>query len=248
LLFPQAVAEPGSRPEERLAALAAGITAETAAITPGDSERALRYLTRIYAAACANHRDGDCIATATGYAGVVVALSQRFPELDYESAIGQLLELMIRLFKKESAAWVVVYQHLRAMPESVRAKQQLQRVCTSDIHEWFDAGVQNLFRLRAEIHERIAELGREADAIAEEIRTEESELAAAREQRAADGQVVVLAEHVKARHIRSLRVRRDTILEEMKGKAGTAVLVEDDIRQFERRLWDARRSYLLRLM
>jgi DNA-binding ferritin-like protein len=178
----------------------------------------------------------------------VVALSQRFPELDYESAIGQLLELMIRLFKKESAAWVVVYQHLRAMPESVRAKQQLQRVCTSDIHEWFDAGVHNLFRLRAEIHERIAELGREADAIAEGIRTEESELAAAREQRAADGQVVVLAEHVKARHIRSLRVRRDTILEEMKGKAGTAVLVEDDIRQFERRLWDARRSYLLRLM
>ncbi|MGA7983446.1 MAG: hypothetical protein WCA32_24885 [Chromatiaceae bacterium] len=234
------------RPEDRLHELAGAIESETTEITMRDSARILQSLTQLYRSACRGREDEQFTATAASYAAVISALSRRFPGLDFDEAVGQLLKLMIRLFKSEDAGWVTVYRQLRSIPDSVSAKQQLQRVCSADIREWFDAGVKNLFSLRDGLFERIGKLDEDADAIAREIQAGESELAAARTQSTSDGRVIVLADRVKARQIAALREKRQSILDEKAGKADTVSLIQADIREFERRLGEARRAYLVR--
>ncbi len=234
------------RPEDRLRELVGVIESETTEITMRDSARILQSLTRLYRSACRGREDEQFTATAASYAAVISALSRRFSGLDFDEAVGQLLKLMIRLFKSEDAGWVTVYRQLRSIPDSVSAKQQLQRVCSADIREWFDAGVKNLFSLRDGLFERIGKLDEDADAIAREIQAGESELAAARTQSTSDGRVIVLADRVKARQIAALREKRQSILDEKAGKADTVSLIQADIREFERRLGEARRAYLVR--
>jgi hypothetical protein len=234
------------RPEDRLRELVGVIESETTEITMRDSARILQSLTRLYRNACRGREDEQFTATAASYAAVISALSRRFSGLDFDEAVGQLLKLMIRLFKSEDAGWVTVYRQLRSIPDSVRAKQQLQRVCSADIREWFDAGVKNLFSLRDELRERTGKLQEDADAIARKIQAGESELAAVRTHSAGDSRVVVLADRVKARQIAVLREKRQSILDEKAGKVDTVALIQADIREFERRLGDARRAYLVR--
>jgi hypothetical protein len=231
------------RSEDRLRELAALIRNEKVAIRPQRAERALRNVTGLYGNGFAARADDEYTGTAAGYAAVVSALSRRFPALDFAEAVGQLLDFMIRLFKREDAGWAAIYRHLRAVPDTVAAKQQLKRVCSAHIAEWFDAGVQNLFGLREEPSDRIAKLAAESERL-------DCEIQSAREAAApgdADGQrVVALVQRTRTNEIAELGRRRQTLLEEQAEKTDTVALIEADIQEFEHRLWEARRAYLLR--
>lgn len=247
-LRPDAALTDRRQAERRLRALAVLIESETVTISDRDSERVLRRLAQLYGNGCTAHRGDIYTGTAAGYAAVVAALSQKCPGLDFSEAIGQLLELMIRLFRQEDIAWAAVYRHLRSIPDGVRAKQQLKRVCAADIREWFEAGVQNLFGLRAELRERIRELAEAADALAQEIQAREDSIRPANAKGARNRKVVVLADWFKERRLTELRHERQAITDETTDKVDTVALINMDIREFEQRLVEARRAYLLCLV
>lgn len=213
-----------------------------------DHEGFLRHLSAIYARGHAQRDNIAFAATAVGYAAVVEAISRRYPELDYREPLGQLLELMTRLFAARDNRWKRVYKHLRSIPDSVEAKQTLTRVCSADIREWFDAGVQNLFSLRDDLAAKIRALGAKAWRIEREIGVLQRTLAASRARLDPAGtrKVVGLAEKVKERQIAEMQTKKEEVLDEKAAREGTLHLIESDIREFESRLREALRVYYLR--
>ena len=208
----------------------------------------LRHLSAIYAQGYEQRDNIAFAATAVGYAAVVETISRRYPELDYREPLGQLLELMTRLFAARDNRWKVVYKHLRSIPDSVEAKQTLTRVCSADIREWFDAGVQNLFSLRDDLAAKIRALGAKARRVEREIGVLQRTLAAIRASLdpASTGKVVGLAAKVKQRQIAEMQIKLEEVLAEKEGGESTLHLIESDIREFEGRLREARRIYYLR--
>ena len=213
-------------------------------------EHFLQHLVRIYAHGC-DQRDNVAFAdTAAAYAAVIEAISRIYPRLDYTVALGQLLEFMARLFAARDNSWKTVYEHLRAIPDSVHAKQTLNRVCSADIREWFDAGVQNLFSLKNDLTAKIQELADHARRIEREILTQEATVGEMLERAdpEATGKVVSLQARLTARRTDALRLEKDRVLDEQQGKQDTLLLIESDIREFENLLREARRAYFVRIV
>jgi hypothetical protein len=206
----------------------------------------LRQLGTLFAAGCGQRENLAFAYAAPAYAALVEALSWARPGLDYTTALGQLLELMTQLFAARQPLWKLVYRHLRSIPGSVAAKQTLKRVCSADIREWYDAGVQNLFSLRNDLDGRILGLTTGVADLTAEIEAKTGDLAALRD--ASRGQNVVLLEaKIREREIKALLERREEILAEREGKTDTLALIESDIQEFESLLREARRAYYLRL-
>lgn len=238
------------RTQRTLDKMARVIQSESDTIGAQDYERFLRRLSGIFSQGC-TQRDNDAFPdTAASYAAVVKALSGKYNDLDYHRAIGQLLEFMIRLFKARNASWISVYKHLRSIPDSVPAKQKLEAVCSSDIHEWFDAGVQNLFSLQDDLHERIDELAAEADKVAGKIRAIQDEIDGlfGTFRSAGFANVVPLEAKTKERKLTELQDQMQQILDEQEGKSSTAELIESDIHEFEEKLRSAKRAYFVQLV
>lgn len=215
-----------------------------------DYDAFLYFLTGLYADVCERRDEQAPATTAAGYAAVIEAISRRHPGFDYTDPLGQLLELMTRLFRARNKDWKVVYEHLRAIPDSIPAKQTLKRVCAADIHEWFDAGVQNLFSLQSDLAAKLRELGEHARDIDDEIAEKEDALAALR--RRLDphgrGKVIILQGRALEREITSLRFEKQDLLDEVDGRESTLGLIESDIAEFEGILREARRAYYLRIV
>jgi hypothetical protein len=194
-------------------------------------------------------RSGSELATVGGgYAAVVAAMSRIHPQMDFAAPLGQLLELMARLFSERENSWKDIYQCLRSIPDTVAAKQALTRVCLAEIREWFDAGVQNLFSLQGQLQGQI-------DGIQQKISELEQRLAASR--RALDnqqsrfegrGNVASFAAMAARREIQSLQQQLDEANEQLDGRQGTLGLIESDIGDFEQILRGARRAYRLQVV
>jgi hypothetical protein len=244
---------PGARSADIALARAAmdGIAGTLNAI-PGvaraDHERFLQRLTQIYAQAWDQMDNRAFADTAPAYAAVIEALSRKHPRLDFGKPLGQLLELMTRLFAARDNGWKVVYKHLRAIPDGIGAKQTLTRVCSADIREWFDAGVQNLFSLRKDLNRKIRQLGAHLADIGDEMEELSAKLQRMRRQLdpAGTGKVVGLAARAIERELAALEMERNGIREERAGRRGTLALIESDIREFQGLLREARRAYYLR--
>ena len=180
----------------------------------------LQHLVRIYAHGCDQRDNVAFAATAAAYAAVIEAISRAYPRLDYTVALGQLLEFMTRLFAARDNSWKTVYEHLRAIPDSVLAKQTLNRVCSAAIREWFDAGVQNLFSLKNDLTAKIRQLAEHARQIEREILDQEAAVGEMH-QRAdpeATGRVLSLQARLTARRTVALRLEKDRVLDEQQGK------------------------------
>jgi hypothetical protein len=206
----------------------------------------LARLTALFAPGCEQREDLAYAYAGPAYAALIEAMSAGRPALDYSAALGQLLELMAQLFGARQPLWKLVYQHLRAVPPAVGAKQTLRRVCAADISEWYDAGVQNLFQLQNDLNERIAELGRSARALERRAARVSRALARLRAVES-NGKVVSLQARLRERELADLNRRREELLAEQAGRADTLALIESDIREFEGLLRSARRAYYLRL-
>jgi len=233
-----------------LDALAAMIQADETTTARWDYVPFLRRLTRLYADGCEQRGNRACLGIAAAYAGVIEAISHKYPAFDFTDAFGQLLECMTRLFSARDNSWKIVYKHLRAVPDAIGAKQNLNRVCSADISEWFDAGVQNLFSLHRDLSSKLQALELRAEEIEEEIRAETQTLEQVR--RRVDpqgtGKVVALEGKFMERRIAQLQEASDAIEEERDGRESTRGLIESDILQFEGLLREARRSYYLHLV
>ncbi len=238
------------RTRETLAEVAGLARAEDAIAEEQVYEHFLQHLVQIYAHGCDQRDNVAFAATAAAYAAVIEAISRIYPRLDYTVALGQLLEFMARLFAARDNSWKTVYEHLRAIPDSVHAKQTLNRVCSADIREWFDAGVQNLFSLKNDLTAKIQELADHARRIEREILTQEATVGEMLERAdpEATGKIVSLQARLTARRTDALRLEKDRVLDEQQGKQDTLLLIESDISEFENLLREARRAYFFRIV
>lgn len=208
--------------------------------------RFLEQLAGRFAPGCGQRENLAFAYAAPAYAAVVEALSWARPGLDYIPALGQLLELMTQLFAARQPLWKLVYRHMRSIPGSVDAKRTLKRVCSADIREWYDAGVQNLFSLQADLTGRIDGLSRTIADLTREIDSRDETVAALRTS-GGGGNVILFQAKMAEREIRMLEARRQDLLDEREGRLGTLALIESDIHEFESLLREARRAYYLRL-
>jgi len=234
---------------DTLDALAAMVRAEELTVTQWIYEPFLQRLTQLYADGCEQRVD-TCMRTAAAYAGVIEAISHRQPAFDFTDAFGQLLELMTRLFSAQKHDWKLIYTYLRSIPDVVSAKQTLKRVCSADIREWFDAGVQNLFSLQGDLTAKIGEVAQHVEEIEDEIQAMERTLSEARHRMdpQGTGKVVALEGRFLQRKIAQLTVEKNALLEERKTREGTRALIESDIHEFEGFLREARRAYYLHIV
>lgn len=229
-----------------LRARAVAMRSDRSAEATGEYARFLQRLARRFAPGCGQRENTAFALAAPAYAALVEALSWARPRLDYAPAIGQLLELMTQLFAARQPLWKLVYRHLRSIPGSVDAKQTLKRVCSADIREWYDAGVQNLFSLQSDLSGRIDGLSRNLAGVDQEIGDKRQALATLRATNRA-GNVILLEEKLRERELDVLMARREELLAEHEGRTGTLALIESDIQEFESLLREARRAYYLRL-
>ncbi len=210
----------------------------------------LQDLTQSYRAVCRDPDHARCLETAANFANLVEATSHKYSAIAYEDILGLLLDLMTRLFQARDNSWSTLYHHLRAIPDYLEAKQHLKRVCSADIREWFDAGVQNLFSLQKNLAQKSQAFAAEAEQIQVRIRSRKHAAALIQRYtrlRYGDPVVSLRANQVLQR-VRTLEEERDGLLEQRDSTREIRTLIESDIREFERLLNEARHAYYLRLV
>lgn len=244
---PEAAADAG-RISEMLLGLSEDIRAGSPLFTSGDFRWVLTRLTDIYAQGFGQLKRDAFANTAGDYARVIETISREYPGHDYSEAIGQLFCYMSRLFRTRKNGWKAVYEHIISIPDSVEAKQLLNRAFFVEIQEWAEAGVENLFSIRKDLYDKIAAIRVKIEALDRRI----EQVGGGQQVRdRADtahitSNVVDLAAARKERHILHLEQKRGKLLEERKDEEVIVGLIESDIREFEDKLRATRRAYFIR--
>jgi hypothetical protein len=233
--------------EGMLLLLSADIRSGCSELASSDYRRIIERLTEIYAQGF-GQRAGDVFTTtADSYAQLIETISRAYPVYDYSEAVGQLFCYMSRLFRTGKNGWKAVYEHLLSIPDSVEAKQVLNRAFFVEIQEWAEAGVENLFSIRKDLYEKIGNievkiegLGRRIEKIAGPRQLSDQASAAP-----AGSNIVDLAQARRNRLVESLRLRRRRLMEEKQNEETIVGLIESDIHEFEKKLRATRRAYFI---
>ena len=244
---PEAAADAG-KISTMLLALSDDIRSGFPLFTSNDYRWVLTRLTEIYAQGFGRLKRDAFANSAADYAHVIETISREYPGHDYSEAIGQLFCYMSRLFRTRKNGWKAVYEHILSIPESVEAKQLLNRAFFVEIQEWAEAGVENLFSIRKDLYEKIAEIGTKIEALDRQIEQFEGEQTPANQTRpsAAASNVVDLAAARKKRHILQLEQQRRKLVVDKEDEDVIVGLIESDIREFEDKLRATRRAYFIR--
>lgn len=236
--------------DDMLLLLSADIRFGAPELASSDYRWIVDQLTGIYAQGF-EQRPGDLFTkTARSYAHLIETISRAYPGNDYSEAVGQLFCYMSRLFRTRKHDWKAVYEHLLSIPDSVEAKQMLNRAFFAEIQEWAEAGVENLFSIRMDLYEKIGaikdqirRLDRRIEMTLGGIQLPEQTSSAR-----AGTNVVDLAAARRERLIGSLRFKRQRLLEEKDDEEIIVGLIESDIREFEDKLRATRRAYFIYLV
>ena len=244
---PDAAADAG-RISRMLLALSEDIRSGSPLFTSNDYRWVLTRLTEIYAQGFGQLKRDAFANSAADYAHVIETISREYPGHDYSEAIGQLFCYMSRLFRTRKNGWKAVYEHILSIPDSVEAKQLLNRAFFVEIQEWAEAGVENLFSIRKDLYEKIAEIGTKIEALDRQIEQLEREQTPVNQKSpsAAASNVVNLAAARKERHILQLEQKRRKLVVDKEDEEVIVGLIESDIREFEDKLRATRRAYFIR--
>ncbi len=212
--------------------------------------RVLKRLTRIYAQGLSQRKKDAFSLTAGDYAEVIEVISAELPGYDYREVVGQLLNYMNHLYRLKKTGWITVYEHIRSMPHSIEALQVLKEARFLEIQKWVEEGVHNLFGIQSDIQKRIDQLEHEAADLQNVVEHEQHQLAIElkRGKVSADSKVASLYQERKRREITALCEKRDQIISERRGEEQIIQLIESNIHEFEFKLKEARRNYLVRLV
>lgn len=210
----------------------------------------LRRLTGIYAEGFALAGENAYTRTAPDYADVIESISRVYPIYDYSEIVGQLVHYMNHLFELRKKSWKTVYQHILDMPDSIEAIKMLKNEHFFEVQRWADEGVGNLFHIQDDIAQRVRRLDQEISDTGRWIATQ-NRLMGARQRYLAElgaSNLVDLKVRRMAEEIALLRHDRDRLIRERKGKMHIAELIESNIREFEAKLKETRRSFSIRLV
>ena len=244
---PDAVIDSGEI-EDTLLLLSTEIRSGSSDLVSSDYRWIIERLTDIYAQGF-GQRAGDAFTTtADSYAHLIETISRAYPGYDYSEAVGQLFCYMSRLFRTRKTGWKAVYEHILSIPDSVEAKQVLNRAFFVDIQEWAEAGVENLFSIRKDLYEKIRKIEvkiRGLDRRIENIAGPRDLPEQASSVRAGSN-IVDLTQARRRRLIEPLRLRRRRLVGEKENEETIVGLIESDIREFEDKLRATRRAYFIR--
>lgn len=228
--------------------LSAEIRSESSKFRGSDYRWVLNELTAIYAQGFGRRSRESFTTTAAAYARVIEDMSRTFPDQDYCEALGQLFGYMISLFRQEKEGWKSIYESILSVPDSVAAKKFLDRTLLLEIRDWTEAGVGNLFAIRADVYGKIADIQARIEGLDREITQAEAEAGVSPSSGTAlsEGKVVQLAS-VRARlRLGVLRQRRQGFEEAKRNEEAIVHLIESDIREFEDKLRRIARCCFLR--
>jgi len=194
---------------------------------------------------------GDAFArTAADYAEVIEAIGWTCVDCEYNEAIGQLLHYMGQLFDSRKDSWMSVYEHIRALPDTSATHPALERECFSEVKQWVEEGVGNLFKIRRDLAARLQKLERELACLEEQIRAREDRIAAelGAEKAAAAAPVIDLGTRRRQRELLEWHGSRLRLVAAWEEDSYLLELIESNIREFEAKLKQLRRAYSLRLV
>lgn len=219
------------------------IQAEKKHILDDGYTRLLNRLTRIYTQGLQQQGNLAFAATATNYADVIEIVSQAHPSYDYSEVIGHLLHYMNQLYKVREKSWLRIFEHLLSMPDTIRPIQYLKQSHLKDIQQWVEEGVDNLFQIRDDqvvLHsEKIAELA-ETEQTIEQTRQ--------RLERCHNSKVVPITLYKEEALLNALTEKKDLLITDLEDRQALVDLLEDNIQEFEDKLFATRRACGIRLV
>ena len=210
----------------------------------------LRRLTGIYAKGLAVTAESAYSLTASDYADVIESISRVYPAYDYSEIVGQLIHYMNQLFKLRKNSWKTVYEHILSMPDSIEAMQLLRNEHFFAVQQWAEEGVENLFHIQDDLHNRVRLLDEQISGIQQKIT--ETECWMGERQRVLAALDVANLVDLKLRRAvhesRELSHTRERLIMEREGKAHIIDLIESNILEFEDKLKETRRAFSIRLV
>jgi molybdopterin converting factor small subunit len=208
--------------------------------------RLLNRLTSIYAKGLQTENDWAFAQTAANFADILQSISHAYQDYDYSHSVGLLLHYMDRLFNYEEESWLEVFEHLRAMPDSIDIMQQLKDQYLHEIQNWVEEGVDNLFTIRNEQVEILANLDQTMMQLDKEVSNREMSLLR-QVHSAHQGNIVEMRHQFERREIYRLREESRDMLKERESKLEIINLLDVNIQEFADRITDIRRRAIMRL-
>jgi len=180
-------------------------------------------------------------ATAANYADVIGIVSQAHPSYDYSEAVGHLLQYMNQLYKVREKSWLRIFDHLLSMPDYIQPIHYLKERHLKGLQQWVEEGVDNLFQIRDDqvllYSEKIAEL---AD-LEQRVELVHQRLV----QQSATKVVPITRPHDQT-ELNKLIHDRDLLVSDLENRQELVDLLEDNIQEFEDKLFATHRACRIR--
>lgn len=203
----------------------------------------LNRLIRIYTLGMVEDENLAFAATAANYAKLIEVISQAHPSYDYSMAIGHLLHYMNQLFKQQEGDWLLIFEHLISMPDSIQFMQSLKEHHFKEIQQWIEEGVNNLHQLRDDqVMLHAANISNLADLEQELVRKHEDLETSIREKVVP----ISLAEDKSA--LQALLDQREQLIHDLDVKQNLIDLLDENMQEFEEKLMATRRACLVHLI
>ncbi|MBL3600693.1 MAG: hypothetical protein JMN26_09985 [gamma proteobacterium endosymbiont of Lamellibrachia anaximandri] len=232
-----------SQIQEMLLEVSQIIRSGRAGVSTDDYRNIISHLTGIYAKGLAEEMKCPFIITSVDYADVIEAISHEYPAFDYREVMGQLLYYMSQLFRNRKGSWMMVYEHLLSLPESIDALALSNRKAFTEIQEWTEQGVDSLFQICRDYKEMVGQTEHDLAGLERRIAVHKDEMKA-QQHRA----VIAFDSLRKKRVLKAMLSQKARLIEALRSKQMILELVEDDIREFEEKLVELRRAYFIRLV
>ena len=221
-----------------------------ASVLPHEYGQLLSRLSGIYSRGLSENFKSPFCRTAADYADVVEAISRENASYDYSEIVGQLLYFMGQLFESRRGNWIVIYEHLESMSDSIRVIQMLKLEYLLEIQRWADEGVANLFQIKKDLQRKIALLDEAADGVLSDIAERPQEMASCKTRwlDRCGGKVLNMDVWILKSEIDALRGKVKKLNRERDSSLAIKDLIDVNILEFEGKLREVRRKYHIRLV
>ncbi|HHH40351.1 MAG TPA: hypothetical protein ENK50_12360 [Sedimenticola sp.] len=244
LLAREAGADIG-RVQEMLLEIAGFIRTDGSKVPVAQRRYFLERLIELYGKGFAVRGKSAFSVTAADYAEVIEVISAECPNYDFSQAVGQLICYMQQLFESRKESWITIYQHIESMSDSNSVVQLLKDVYLREIRQWAEEGVANLFGIESDLLNGIRELDERIESLQQRLAARVRD-GGAPTASVSSGRVIDLRQKRTQREIDALRRQIEQLQQARQDKEAVAELIRSNIHEFQTKLKETRRAYLLR--